>query len=44
MASVILYGHSCMDRVFGFGLKFGDSFQHTHLGWIGKAVPREAKA
>ncbi len=44
MASVILYGHSCMDRVFGYGLKFGDSFQHTHLGWIGKAVPGEAKA
>ena len=44
MASIILYGHSCMDRMLGFGLKFGDSFQHTHLGWIGKAVPGEAKA
>lgn len=36
MASVILYGHSSMDRMFGFGLKFRDHFQHTHLGWIGK--------
>ena len=38
MASVILYGHSCMDRMFGYGLKFGDSFQNTHLGGLGKAV------
>ncbi len=33
---IILYGHSCMDRLLGYGLKYGDSFQHTHLGWIGK--------
>lgn len=33
---LILYGHASMDRIFGYGLKFGDSFQHTHLGWIGK--------
>lgn len=39
VAGVILYGHSCMDRMLGYGLKFGDSFQHTHLGWIGKAAP-----
>lgn len=36
LASVILYGHACMDRMLGYGLKFGDSFHHTHLGWIGK--------
>lgn len=36
LAAIILYGHASMDRVFGYGLKFGDSFQHTHLGWIGK--------
>jgi len=35
-AGIILYGHASMDRIFGYGLKFGDSFQHTHLGWIGK--------
>ncbi len=33
---IILYGHASMDRVFGYGLKFGDSFHHTHLGWIGR--------
>ena len=33
---LILYGHASMDRIFGYGLKFGDNFHHTHLGWIGK--------
>lgn len=32
---LVLYGHSSMDRMFGFGLKYGDHFKHTHLGWIG---------
>ncbi len=32
--STILYGHSSMDRIFDYGLKFGDNFHHTHLGWI----------
>ncbi len=36
LVAIILYGHASMDRIFGYGLKFGDSFQHTHLGWIGK--------
>lgn len=36
LAGVILFGHSAMDRSFGYGLKFNDSFKHTHLGWIGK--------
>lgn len=36
LAGVILFGHSAMDRIFGYGLKFNDSFKHTHLGWIGK--------
>lgn len=36
LTGLILYGHASMDRIFGYGLKFGDSFQHTHLGWIGK--------
>jgi hypothetical protein len=36
IAGIILYGHASLDRIFGYGLKFGDSFQHTHLGWIGK--------
>jgi hypothetical protein len=33
---IIIFGHACLDRTFGYGLKFGDNFHHTHLGWIGK--------
>ena len=36
-AGLILFGHSSMDRVLGYGLKHSDSFQNTHLGVIGKA-------
>jgi hypothetical protein len=32
----LLFGHSAMDRIFGYGLKYTDDFKHTHLGWIGK--------
>ncbi|MBK9177677.1 MAG: DUF4260 domain-containing protein [Flavobacteriales bacterium] len=35
-AGIILFGHASMDRIFGYGLKFGDNFHRTHLGWIGK--------
>lgn len=28
--------HIGMDRFFGYGLKYNDSFMHTHLGMIGK--------
>ena len=35
-AALILFGHSSLDRVFGYGLKYTDAFQHTHLGWIGR--------
>jgi multisubunit Na+/H+ antiporter MnhB subunit len=34
-AGAILFGHASLDRVFGYGLKYGDSFRHTHLGWMG---------
>jgi uncharacterized membrane protein (Fun14 family) len=37
LAGVIILGHSSLDRVFGYGLKYPDSFRHTHLGYIGKA-------
>ena len=37
LAGLILFGHSSMDRVMGYGLKHTDSFQHTHLGVIGKS-------
>jgi Domain of unknown function (DUF4260) len=41
VAGIILYGHASMDRIFGYGLKFGDNFHHTHLGWIGKLKGKE---
>jgi hypothetical protein len=34
LAGIILFAHIAMDRVFGYGLKFSDSFHHTHLGWL----------
>ena len=37
LAGLILFGHSSMDRVLGYGMKYPDAFQHTHLGTIGKA-------
>lgn len=36
LAGVILFGHSSMDRIFGYGLKYSDSFKRTHLGRIGQ--------
>lgn len=41
VTGIILYGHASMDRIFGYGLKFGDNFHHTHLGWIGKLKGKE---
>ena len=35
MAGVVLFGHSSMDRVFGYGLKYTEAFKNTHLGRIG---------
>lgn len=31
--------HIAVDRVLGYGLKFASSFQHTHLGTIGRKAP-----
>lgn len=33
--------HVAVDRALGYGLKFEDNFQHTHLGWIGKKKPAD---
>lgn len=33
---IILFGHSAMDRIFDYGLKFEDNFKNTHLGRIGR--------
>lgn len=39
LAGTIMFAHSSLDRVFGYGLKHSDSFHHTHLGWLGGAAP-----
>jgi Domain of unknown function (DUF4260) len=36
LAGTILFSHSAMDRIFGYGLKYEDAFTNTHLGKIGK--------
>ncbi|MFP5437327.1 MAG: DUF4260 domain-containing protein [Bacteroidia bacterium] len=36
LAGVILFAHSSMDRMFGYGLKYESGFKFTHLGEIGK--------
>jgi len=36
LTGIILLGHSAMDRLLGYGLKYPDDFKRTHLGWIGK--------
>lgn len=38
LTGVILFGHSAMDRLFGYGLKYPDSFANTHLGRVGKTA------
>lgn len=35
-AGIILFGHSSMDRMIGYGLKLNKGFKYTHLGIIGK--------
>lgn len=35
ISGLILFGHSCMDRMFGYGLKYFKGFKFTHLGPIG---------
>lgn len=30
----VLFAHSAMDRIVGYGLKYTNGFQHTHLGDI----------
>ena len=38
-AGIILFAHSSFDRMLGYGLKFPDSFHHTHLGSIASKKP-----
>jgi hypothetical protein len=37
LAGLILFAHSSMDRMFGYGLKYEKGFKFTHLGEIGKS-------
>ena len=37
-AGLILLAHSSFDRVLGYGLKYPDAFEHTHLGMIGRGA------
>lgn len=37
LAGTVLLFHAAFDRMLGYGLKYATSFQHTHLGNIGKA-------
>ena len=34
LSGLLLYAHSSFDRVMGYGLKYFDSFKHTHLGMM----------
>jgi hypothetical protein len=29
---ILLFAHASFDRIWGYGLKYPDSFKHTHLG------------
>lgn len=36
LAAIIIFAHISFDRIMGYGLKYNDSFNSTHLGTIGK--------
>lgn len=36
LIGVILFSHSSLDRMLGYGLKYEKGFKFTHLGEIGK--------
>lgn len=36
LTGIILFAHSSMDRMMGYGLKYETGFKFTHLGAIGK--------
>jgi hypothetical protein len=35
-AGYILFTHTCLDRMLGYGLKYEKGFKFTHLGVVGK--------
>ena len=36
LTGLVLFGHSSMDRMMGYGLKYFEGFKFTHLGVMGK--------
>jgi len=38
LTGIILFTHSSMDRMMGYGLKYDTGFKFTHLGEIGKKL------
>ena len=36
LIGIIMFSHSSLDRVLGYGLKYDKGFKYTHLGEIGK--------
>ncbi len=43
LIGVIMLAHSSLDRAVGYGLKYPDSFDHTHLGYTGKTAKAMAQ-
>ena len=35
LAGIVLFGHSSMDRLMGYGFKYATGFTDTHLGRVG---------
>ncbi|HEY0262181.1 MAG TPA: DUF4260 domain-containing protein [Chitinophagales bacterium] len=35
LSGIALFGHSCLERMLGYGLKTEEGFKFTHLGKIG---------
>lgn len=36
VVGAILFSHTTLDRIFGYGLKYEKGFKFTHLGEVGK--------
>ncbi|MBX9784161.1 MAG: DUF4260 domain-containing protein [Chitinophagaceae bacterium] len=36
---ILLFAHASFDRIWGYGLKYEDSFKNTHLGSLEKVKP-----
>ncbi|NID08759.1 DUF4260 domain-containing protein [Fibrivirga algicola] len=41
LAGIILFGHSAMDRLMGYGLKYSKGFAFTHLGDLDSSPKQE---